>query len=174
MARWLLGALYVALGMAIAALLTAALLSRNEEHPFLIGLAHPVFGLEHFLSMLAIGLWGGRVGRLGSWALPLSFVAGLAISFPAAVVEPVPAIEPSMRRFVLISTGIVTAVALRHPRLPLRETTAGLIAVGFGHGYLGGVDAPAGALLFGLGFFATALALLTLGVIVGLASLRPR
>jgi urease accessory protein len=48
------------------------------------GLAHPVFGLDHLLVMVAVGLWGAQLGsRL--WLLPACFMAALSVGMGLAV-----------------------------------------------------------------------------------------
>src|ERR1044072_8515195 len=40
---------------------------------FLAGLAHPVFGLDHVVAMVAVGLWGAFLGAPAIWLLPIVF-----------------------------------------------------------------------------------------------------
>lgn len=60
------------------------------------GLAHPLFGLDHIMVMVAVGLWATLKGGRALWARPAAFVgmmlAGGALGIagvPAPFVEPV-------------------------------------------------------------------------------------
>ena len=37
------------------------------------GLAHPLTGPDHFLAMLAVGIWGAQMGGRAVWRLPVAF-----------------------------------------------------------------------------------------------------
>jgi len=37
------------------------------------GFGHPLAGFDHFLAMLAVGLWGAQMGGRSVWALPATF-----------------------------------------------------------------------------------------------------
>lgn len=58
-------------------------LSAHPGHETDIGLAsgvlHPVFGLDHLLAMVTVGLLGARLGGRWRWALPLTFVAAMGL-----------------------------------------------------------------------------------------------
>lgn len=43
------------------------------------GFMHPMTGWDHFLVMLAIGLWAAKLGGKARWQLPLIFVSVMAI-----------------------------------------------------------------------------------------------
>src|SRR6185503_18383085 len=40
---------------------------------FVSGLAHPVFGPDHVVAMVAVGLWGAFLGAPAIWLLPIVF-----------------------------------------------------------------------------------------------------
>lgn len=66
---------------AVAATLAGPALAHTghgDANGFLHGLAHPVFGPDHLLAMLAVGLWSGFV-------LPARFWAGAAVFIGAMV-----------------------------------------------------------------------------------------
>ena len=41
---------------------------------FMAGVSHPLFGLDHILAMVAVGLWAALKGGKALWAWPLAFV----------------------------------------------------------------------------------------------------
>ena len=53
-----------------------ALAHPGHDHAGVVsGIAHPIFGLDHLLAMLAVGLWAAQQTGKARWALPLTFVA---------------------------------------------------------------------------------------------------
>ncbi|TDL81176.1 HupE/UreJ family protein [Palleronia sediminis] len=137
---------------------------------FAAGFTHPLFGLDHLLAMVAVGLWAGLLGGRAVWAVPAAFVvvmvAGFALALGGAAL---PVVEP----MILASTvvlGLAIAFAIR---LDLRVCAAivGVFALfhGFAHGTeLGG----AGALRFGAGFVLATVVLHAVGVAAGIAAGR--
>ena len=67
---------------AIALFLSPAMAFAHAGHDHsgvMAGLAHPVFGLDHLLAMLAVGLWAAQQSGAARWALPLTFVGSMLI-----------------------------------------------------------------------------------------------
>ena len=158
---------------AIVAVLATALLGRIiGAQAFLVGLGDPVFDLEQFVSLIAVGLWAGRLGGAALWTLPLSFMAGLSLGFLIAANEPGATVEFRFHLAVIVSAAFLVVAALLCLPLPSWEATGGLMAVGLCHGYLGGAAAGDTALPFGLGFFVAAVTLQALGVQLGLTGPR--
>ena len=46
---------------------------------FTSGLLHPVFGLDHVVAMVAVGLWGAFLGKKAMWLLPVVFPMVMAL-----------------------------------------------------------------------------------------------
>jgi urease accessory protein len=114
------------------------------------GLSHPLFGIDHVLAMVAVGLWAALLGGRSLWLVPAGFVAAMTASFALALAGiPLPFLEPVILASVII-IGLLVATALRVP------AAAGLALVGFFaifHGSAHGAElGAAGALAFGTGF----------------------
>jgi len=74
-----------------------------QNHSFAMGFAHPLFGVDHILVMIAVGLWAVLVGGRAVWALPLTFLATMLAGFAAASVGlDIPLAEP------VISSSIIS------------------------------------------------------------------
>jgi len=59
---------------------TLALAHPGHDHAgVLSGIAHPVFGLDHLLAMVAVGLWAAQQSGKARWALPLAFVSSMLV-----------------------------------------------------------------------------------------------
>lgn len=162
--------------LAGAAFAGVALLGKAVNHSFLAGLGHPFFGLEHFLALIAVGLWAGRVSGPALWTWPLSFVLGIAFGFYIAASQPVPTVGPHIleRAYLaeLVTTVSLVLAALLVLPLPSWEATGGLMSLGMIHGYVIGAEVGAAALLFGVGLVLAAAVLQALGVGVGLSGPR--
>lgn len=122
-----------------------------EQHGSLFaGVSHPLFGTDHILAMVAVGLWAALLGGRAMWQIPAAFVGTMAAGFAAAIAgAPLPFVEPVILASVVV-IGLATAAAMRVP------TRAGMAMVGFfalfhGHAH-GGELGEAGALTFGIGF----------------------
>ncbi len=67
----------------LALICVAAGLSAHPNHGLdtgvAAGLTHPLFGWDHLLAMVAVGLLAVRLGGHWRWLLPLSFLSALAI-----------------------------------------------------------------------------------------------
>src|SRR4029450_865490 len=46
---------------------------RGQAAGFVIGFGHPWSGLDHVLTMLAVGIWGAQLGAPAMWLLPVVF-----------------------------------------------------------------------------------------------------
>jgi len=46
---------------------------QGEASGFMTGFVHPIFGLDHFLAMFSVGLWGAQIGGRSVWILPITF-----------------------------------------------------------------------------------------------------
>lgn len=123
---------------------------------FAAGFTHPVFGLDHVLVMVAVGLWAFSSGGRAIWIIPAAFVGTMVLGFAAAVIGmPLPFVEPVIAASV-VALGLIVAMAVRLPVVP----SAAIVAVfAFFHGHAhGGEIGSAGELGYALGFvLATAL-----------------
>ncbi|MER9587146.1 HupE/UreJ family protein, partial [Mesorhizobium sp. M0276] len=61
----------------------------GSANSFTVGLAHPLFGLDHIMVMVAVGLWAALKGGRALWAWPAAFV-GLMLAGGALGITGVP------------------------------------------------------------------------------------
>lgn len=106
------------------------------------GLTHPIFGLDHLLAMVAVGLWSAGQPPRTAWQGPVVFVVMLAAGalFGVGGVS-MPFVEPGILASVVL-LGLMIATARQLP------SSLGLAAIaGFAlmHGHAHGTEA-AGAL----------------------------
>jgi urease accessory protein len=132
---------------------------------FAAGLSHPVFGADHILAMVAVGLWASSLGGRAFLALPSGFVGAMTLGFLLSLSGlPMPMVEPMILASVLV-LGVLVAVAAR---LPLSAAAAITMAMGLFHGHAHGTEiGGAGALAYLAGFVTATAALHALGAAAG-------
>lgn len=156
----------VAIIIAAATAPAFAHLNPEEHGSFMAGLSHPLFGLDHILAMVAVGLWAAMMGGRAVYLVPLSFVGTMAAGFLLALIgAPLPFVEPAILASVIV-LGLLIAAAAKLP------ATVGMIVVGLFalfHGYAhGGEVGAATHLEYGLGFTAATAILHVAGLGIGL------
>ena len=139
---------------------------------FLAGVAHPVFGPDHVVAMVAVGLWGAFLGAPAIWLLPIVFPMVMAFGGVAGILGlPLPGVEIGIAASAIV-LGVMVAFAARPPMW-----AAALIVGAFAifHGHAHGAELPTGAdvVAFSVGFVvATGLLHLT-GIAFGLLARWP-
>jgi len=139
---------------------------------FLGGFAHPLFGLDHVVAMIAVGLWGAFLGPPAIWVLPIAFP--LVMAFGGAMVilgVAVRGVEIGIA-ISAIALGGMIALAVRARLVPAAMLVAGFAIF---HGHAHGAELPPGtdSVAFSVGFvMATGLLHLT-GIAFGLLTRWP-
>lgn len=141
----------------------------HGESGLIAGLAHPVFGLDHLLAMLAVGLWAIQSGERRWWALPAAFVAMMLAGAGMAMAGfYVPAWVEGGIALSLVLFGLLLGAAAR---LPLFAGVALIGGMALLHGLAHGSEWPEGTAAAGymIGFALSNIALHAAGA--GLALL---
>ncbi|NVD39480.1 HupE/UreJ family protein [Ensifer sp. HO-A22] len=156
--------------IAAAALMASAApafahLNPQEHGSFAAGFSHPLFGLDHILVMVAVGLWAAQIGGRALWVVPTAFVAMMAVGFALATAGiDLPFVEPAILASV-VALGLLVAMAVRLDAAG-SATVVGLFALFHGHAH-GGELGSAGALSFAIGFMIATAALHAAGIGLG-------
>ncbi len=135
------------------------------------GLAHPVFGSDHLLAMVAVGILSVQIGGRAIWTVPSTFLVFMLVGGVLGMFDvPFPAVELGIALSVLI-LGIAIALARKLP------TLVAMIFVGFFgafHGYAHGAEMPTVVepALYALGFLLSTAGLHIAGVFIGIISER--
>lgn len=143
-----------------------------EEHgSFMAGFSHPLFGADHILVMIAVGIWAAQIAtstdkKNALLIVPAAFVGTMAIGFLLALggIE-LPFVEPAILASV-IALGLLVAMATRVP-VSAAAAIVGIFALFHGHAH-GGELGSAGALQFGVGFVIATALLHVAGIALGL------
>lgn len=167
----------ITLPLAVLAVLAGPAAAHVDSHmgasghgSFAAGFTHPLFGTDHLLAMVAVGLWASVLGGRALWALPLGFVGAMTLGFGLALAGlPLPMVEPMILGSVLLM-GALVALAVR---LPLGAGVGMVAALGLFHGHAHGAEMGSASALSFLAGFVTATALLHgAGVLAGVALAR--
>ncbi len=143
--------LALAVLIALAATPALAHTGHGDTEAFTSGLAHPLFGLDHLLAMVAVGLWAGLIGGSALWAWPAAFVGVMAVGGALGMAGvALPGVEPLIVGSV-IAIGLLTALAAR-PAVALGAAVCGVFALAHGHAHGTEMPAAASAAGYALGF----------------------
>ncbi|MDR7568610.1 MAG: HupE/UreJ family protein [Armatimonadota bacterium] len=135
------------------------------------GVLHPLSGADHWVAMVAVGIWARFLGGHGILTVPLGFVASMALGSLVGV---------HGRAALWTETGILASLLFFGLALllPLRLTTwlgSTLVTVfAFFHGHAHGAEIPPGRVgwAYIVGFVATTVLLHLLGILLGEGLLR--
>ena len=160
------------LPLALAAVVLATMpahahLDPTENGSFLAGFTHPLFGLDHILAMVAVGLWASMLGGRAVYVVPAAFVGTMAAGFVLALAGlPVGFAELMIAGSVVV-LGLLVAGAVNLP-VAAGAVVVGLFALFHGHAH-GEEMGVATALPYGLGFAIATALLHAVGVGLGMA-----
>jgi urease accessory protein len=156
--------------LAVTAAPAFAHLDPEEHGSFMAGVSHPLFGLDHILVMVAVGLWAAQIGGKALWGVPAAFVATMAIGFGLALAGvDLPFVEPAILASV-VALGLLVAMAVKLDTTASAAIVA-IFALFHGHAH-GGELGSAGALEFGIGFVVATALLHVAGIGLGLSIAR--
>lgn len=139
---------------------------------FVTGFTHPLFGWDHVLAMVAVGLWGAFLGAPAIWLLPVVFPLIMALGGVLGIVGiPVPAVETGIALSSVV-LGSLIAAALRTP-LWIAIIVVGSFAVFHGHAH--GTELPnaASPIAYSTGFVIATGMLHLFGIVFGFLTAWP-
>ena len=134
---------------------------------FMSGITHPLFGLDHVVAMIAVGLWGGQLGQPAIWILPVTFPLVMAFGgILGARGIPVPSVEVGIAISSILLGGMVAFAVKAHWKVA--AVVVGIFAIFHGHAH--GTELPESAtpLAYGSGFVLSTGLLHAAGILIGL------
>jgi urease accessory protein len=140
---------------------------------FLSGLGHPLFGPDHVVAMVAVGLWGAFLGAPAIFALPIVFPLVMAFGGVLGILGvPLPGAEAAIA-ISAVALGAMVALAARPPPWVAAAVVGGFAVF---HGYAHGAELPPGAdaVAYSVGFVVATGLLHLAGIGLGLAVRWPR
>jgi urease accessory protein len=133
---------------------------------FVSGLVHPIYGLDHLVAMVAVGLWGAQLGSPAIWLLPITFPLVMTIGALLGVAGlPLLGLEVGISASALI-LGAMVAFAVR-PSLWIAALVVAAFAIWHGHAH--GTELPdaVNPLAYGIGFVVSTGLLHLCGIVLG-------
>jgi urease accessory protein len=134
---------------------------------FAHGLAHPIGGIDHVLAMVAVGIFAANLGGRALVAVPLAFMALMAVSGGAAMAGmPLPFVEAGIA-LSIVTLGLLVAARADWP-VAAATALVGLFAVFHGHAHGTEMPADAAGAIYALGFVLATGLLHLAGIAIGL------
>lgn len=133
---------------------------------FVTGFTHPLFGWDHVLAMVAVGLWGAFLGAPSIWLLPVVFPMIMAFGGVLGIIGvPIPAVETGIALSSVV-LGALIALAQRTP-LWIAIVIVGSFAIFHGHAH--GTELPnaASPIAYSTGFVIATGLLHLFGILFG-------
>lgn len=134
---------------------------------FMSGLLHPVFGVDHFLAMLSVGIVSAQLGGRHVWGVPTAFVIAMTSGASAGLLGyEIPFLEMGIALSVVLLGAAI--VLIRNTKV-IHGVYAFVAFFGVLHGYAHGLEMPKAAdpVYYGGGFLVSTVAIHLLGVGVG-------
>ena len=141
--------------------------SGNDGSGFVAGFLHPIFGYDHLLAMLSVGIVSAQLGGRAIWTVPSLFVTSMVVGGALGVMQVAfPLVEEGVALSVIIlGLGIIFSRQQRNVPLTM------LFVAFFGalHGHAHGVEMPnsASPIYYSFGFVVSTSLIHLLGVLVG-------
>ena len=142
--------------------------TEDDGMGFVTGLLHPIFGYDHLLAMLSVGIVSAQLGGRSIWTIPVLFVASMVFGGVLGANQILfPFVEIGIALSVVI-LGLTIIYAHKQRFLTLIM----LIVAFFGilHGHAHGVEMPGSAspVFYSFGFVVSTSTIHLLGVLCGL------
>ena len=130
----------------LAAVLTIFFASVAQAHTgegintgFASGFWHPIYGWDHVVAMVAVGLWGAFLGAPSIWILPVVFPLVMAFGGSLGVLGvPLPMIETGIALSGVV-LGLLIFFAVKAP-IWVAAIVVGFFAIFHGHAH--GTELP--------------------------------
>lgn len=135
------------------------------------GLMHPVFGPDHLLAMVAVGILSVQIGGKAIWSVPLAFVVCMLVG---GVLGMKGVAFPSVETGIAASVFVLGAAIALPKKVPTLLIMALVGVFGVFHGYAHGAEMPSVAepVLYATGFVLSTAGLHIAGVLIGVVAKR--
>jgi urease accessory protein len=130
------------------------------------GFLHPIYGFDHLLAMVAVGLWGAQLGKPAIYVLPITFPLVMAVGGLVGMSGIyLPFVELGISASALALGGAV-ALCLRPP-IWAAAILVGLFAIYHGHAHGTELPGAVNPLAYGVGFVISTGLMHLVGILLG-------
>lgn len=136
-------------------------------HGFAAGFVHPLFGWDHLLAMLAVGIWSAQQGGVRRVLLPACFVAAMAVGGALGMAGVQLGFTETAIAVSVLALGVLIALARTLPA-PLGAALCIVAAVCHGLAHGGELPLAASATGYVLGFLLATAGLHLAGIALAL------
>ena len=156
--------------------LVTVLTETAEAHPILTtlstnsfyqGLIHPLTGIDHWTSMIGLGILAGYLGGHAKWRLPIFFVSSMLVGALIGLL-PISQSLATCTEFLIAASALCLGTVLLFAAKPSESAVLLMISsAGVWHGFAHAFEMPgvsAHAIDYFFGFALTTLFLLSAGV----------
>ena len=129
------------------------------------GFTHPLHGGDHFLTMLAVGIWAAQLRGKAIWLLPLTFVGVMSLGGLAGAAG---LFIPSAELIILLSGLVFSIFIVRKIRFSSQTNVIIVAFFAFFHGFAHGqeISTSASLISYTLGFMVATLLLHGAGILI--------
>jgi urease accessory protein len=144
----------------------------GEAGGLISGFTHPLFGADHIVAMVAVGLWGAFLGAPAVWLLPVIFPTVMAFGGALGVMGvPLPAIETGIALSGIV-LGLMVLLATKPP-IWVAAVLVGIFAIFHGHAHGTELPTSANPMTYSIGFVISTGLLHLSGIALGLLTRFP-
>jgi|WetSurSiteA1Bulk_404760.scaffolds.fasta_scaffold00005_31 hydrogenase/urease accessory protein HupE len=129
------------------------------------GFTHPLHGGDHFLTMLAVGIWAAQLRGNAIWLLPVTFVGVMSLGGLAGAAG---LFIPSAELIILLSGLVFSVFIVRKVRFSSKTNVIIVAFFAFFHGFAHGqeISTSASLISYTLGFMVATLLLHGAGILI--------
>jgi urease accessory protein len=129
------------------------------------GFIHPLHGGDHFLTMLAVGIWAAQLRGKAIWLLPVTFVGVMSLGGLAGAAG---LFIPSAELIILLSGLVFSVFIVRKIRFSSQTNVIIVAFFAFFHGFAHGqeISTSASLISYTLGFMVATLLLHGAGILI--------
>ena len=129
------------------------------------GFMHPLQGLDHILTMLAVGFWAALLRQRAFWLLPLTFLIVMSLG---GIVGSLGVELPNAENWLLMTSALLIAFIMIKSVFSIGINALIVGCSAFFHGYAHGVELAENSELlpYSLGFVTSTLLLHGLGIVL--------
>lgn len=140
---------------------------------FISGFLHPIYGPDHVVAMVAVGMWGAFLRQPAIWMLPVIFPLVMAFGGALGVLGmPLPFVEIGIAASAIV-LGLMVVTAARPP-LWVAAVLVAVFAIFHGHAHGAELPEASNPLSYAIGFVLATGLMHLIGIAFGMLTRYPR